>query len=189
MIVLVLVVAVSIAVGLVVGGKLANLARVQLRASGAIVALFLVQALLRQVGPRFGIPRPSLIVWLWCGVSLLLTIVAIVNWRVKGMSLIAAGIALNLVVVALNVGMPVGGGLARWAGLSPGEGSIAARGGFYVEVDSQTTLPELGDVVPLPGPASMRVLVSAGDLIMFLGVFVLVVAGMRSPESEDRVPE
>ena len=120
-----------------------------------------------------------MVVWLWCGVSVVLVCLCALNWRVRGMPLIAAGVALNLVVVLLNTGMPVGGSLAASAGMTPSAEVVAAQWGFYTLVGPQTLATGLGDVIPVPLPRPLRSLVSIGDLLMFLGIGVLIEEGIH----------
>jgi len=177
--ILLVVAAVAIAIGLARGGRLEGLSKLQLRGAALILGLFVLQFSLRQVAPMLHVLSPSALVLLWCGVSLGLLASCVVNRRIRGMPLIAVGIALNLAVVALNAGMPAGGALAASLGMSPSPSVVAAHGGFYRIVDSETVAAALGDVVPIPAPRPLRSLVSIGDVLMFLGAGVLIEEGVR----------
>ena len=160
--------ALAMAVGFARGGRLEGLSRVSLRGAGVILILFAAQVFLRSA-TGLHVLSASWVVWLWCAVSLGLLVLCIVNRRVPGMLLIAIGIGLNLAVVLLNTGMPVGGPLAASFDMSPSVRSIENRGGFYSAVDTETVAMALGDVIPIPAPRPLRSLVSLGDLIMFMG--------------------
>lgn len=170
--------AVALAVGFARGGRLSGLANLPLRAAPAILLLFVAQVVLREqaFGLRFA---PSTLVWLWCGVSAGLVALCLLNWRIRGMPIVAVGIALNLAVVLLNSGMPAGGPLATSLGMSPSSTSIAARGGFYHLAGSGDVAVAIADVIPVPLPRPFRALVSIGDLLLFIGAGVVIEEGMR----------
>ena len=176
--ILVIIGLVALAVGFARGGRLEGLSQVPLRGAVVILSLFVAQALFRR--GAFGFDQLSAIwtVWLWCVASVGLIAVCIVNRRVPGMLIIAAGIGLNLLVVMLNAGMPVGGALADSLDMAPTAASIQSSGGFYVPVESATAIPVLGDVIPVLVPGVFRALVSLGDLVMFVGAGVLIEEGM-----------
>jgi hypothetical protein len=176
--ILLVVATVAIVVGFARGGRLDGLSRIPLRGVGAILSLFALQLFLRRGSSAIDVLTASRIVWLWCGVSLGLILLCGLNWRVPGMPLIALGIGLNLTVVLLNTGMPVGGSVAASFYMSPSARAIEGHGGFYRAVDAETVAAALGDVIPVPAPRPVRSLVSLGDLIMFLGAGVLIEESM-----------
>ena len=85
---------------------------------------------------------------------------------------------MNLVVVLLNTGMPVGGRSPRRSTCLQAQATYSAFGGFYSPVGTETVAAALGDVVPIPLPSPLRTLVSAGDLLMLLGVGILIEEGI-----------
>lgn len=113
---------------------------------------------------------------------LLLSYVAIlafcsVNRKVKGMTLVALGVALNVLVIALNQGMPT-------------KADVHERNGEAVHVPIEQTVkhrPEqdddllgfLGDVVTVPGFPNQQF--SIGDIVMALGIIDLCFEGSRVP--------
>jgi hypothetical protein len=113
---------------------------------------------------------------------LLLSYVAIlafcvVNRKVKGMTLIAVGVALNVLVIALNQGMPT-------------KDDVQQRNGREVHVPIERTVkhrPEesddllgfLGDVITAPGLPNQQF--SIGDIVMGLGIVDLCFEGSRVP--------
>ncbi len=176
----------AIAVGLLRGGRLDGLSRLSFRGGIAILSLFVAQLLIRRVMPTVGAPDSHLSVWLWCGASISLLLLCTLNWQIVGMRILALGIALNVLVVALNVGMPVGGSLAASIGMTPGVDSVVDRGGFYRMADSGTVAAVLGDVIPIPAPPPLRSLLSLGDIIMFVGAGVLIEEGVRKGHYQAR---
>lgn len=169
----------AIVIGLVRGGRIEGLSSVPFRGGLAVLILFVVQAVVRQFIPELGILSTGVLVLSWVVVSACLLVLCALNWRTVGVRLLALGIALNIVVVALNIGMPVGGPLAARLGMAPSAESIANRGAFYQPVDSGTVAPLLGDVIPIPAPQPLRSLVSMGDVLMFLAVGVLIEETIR----------
>ena len=113
---------------------------------------------------------------------LLLSYVAIlgfcvVNRKVKGMTLIGVGVALNVLVIALNQGMPT-------------KDDVRQRNGREVHVPIEQTVkhrPEedddllgfLGDVITAPGLSNQQF--SIGDIVMGLGIVDLCFEGSRVP--------
>jgi hypothetical protein len=113
---------------------------------------------------------------------LLLSYVAIlgfcvVNRKVKGLTLIGVGVALNVLVIALNQGMPT-------------KDDVRQRNGREVHVPIEQTVkhrPEedddllgfLGDVITAPGLPNQQF--SIGDIVMGLGIVDLCFEGSRVP--------
>jgi len=113
---------------------------------------------------------------------LLLSYVAIlgfcfVNLSVRGMALIAIGVALNVLVIALNQGMPT-------------KDDVRERDGHEVHVPIEQTVKHrpqedddllafLGDVITAPGFPNQQF--SIGDIVMGLGIVDLCFEGSRVP--------
>jgi hypothetical protein len=172
---------VAIGVGLLAGlaarGRLENLAHLHFRWPWLVVAVLVVREatvltpLHRVEGVQYvyAASLAGLVAWTLWHVS-----------RVAGIWLVAAGSALNLVVIAANGGrMPVAPELA---------GSLLQRGhaGQYIVMASDTRLNWLADwMVFRLGPVEIY---SPGDLIVALGIAVLVAMAMRTgaPVEETR---
>jgi hypothetical protein len=113
---------------------------------------------------------------------LLLSYVAIlafclVNRSVRGMTLITVGVALNVLVIALNQGMPT-------------KDDVRERNGREVHVPIEQTVKHrpqengdllgfLGDVITVPGFPNQQF--SIGDIVMGLGIIDLCFEGSRVP--------
>jgi len=113
---------------------------------------------------------------------LLLSYVAILgfcvaNRSVRGMTLIAIGVALNVLVIALNQGMPT-------------KDDVRERNGREVHVPIEQTVKHrpqedddllgfLGDVITAPGFPNQQF--SIGDIVMALGIVDLCFEGSRVP--------
>ena len=100
-----------------------------------------------------------------------------VNRSVRGMTIIAIGVALNVLVIALNQGMPT-------------KDDVRERNGKDVHVPIEQTVKHrpkepddrlvfLGDVITAPGFPNQQF--SIGDIVMGLGVIDLCYEGSRVP--------
>ena len=162
-------IALGLVFGLVTGGSIGRLSKLSFRWPWLIIAVVLIrQALLltplgRVAGARY------------IYVAALLAIIAWVLWhsaRVRGIWLIAAGAALNLIViVANNARMPVAPELA---------GAVLPRTnpGLYTLMGSQTNLNILGDWIRL-GPIPEAY--SVGDVLIALALAIVVFLAVRNP--------
>lgn len=170
---------VAVLLGLVTGGSFARLSHVRVRGATAVLLVYVLQAFTRNYAPQLGFVRPDSVVWIWSLLTLTLVALTARNARLIGMPIVTLGLVLNLAVVVLNAGMPVG----RWqevAGRPPAAVvTTPENSAFYRAPDAQTRLLFLGDVIPLRGPSGSRFLLSVGDLLLFLGVSVIVLAGMH----------
>jgi hypothetical protein len=100
-----------------------------------------------------------------------------INRKVKGMTVIAVGIACNVLVIALNLGMPTTEELRTVDGREvyvPIEQTVKHR-----PEDDDTKLAFLGDVMTLPG--SPNQLFSIGDIIIGLGIVDVCFEASRVP--------
>jgi hypothetical protein len=98
------------------------------------------------------------------------------RWRVRvGFGVLALGFTLNTLVIVVNGGMPFSARAARWAGFP--ERMIAETGIRYQQTSAGTRLAPLGDVLPVP---LLQKVVSVGDVLMFVGIFWLLVALTRT---------
>lgn len=87
------------------------------------------------------------------------------NWFRRGMALIAIGFTLNVLVILANGGMPVSPDAIVFLG---GDPSAAVIAGKHHLMTSDTILPWLGDVIPVPRPAST--ILSIGDIVLAAGM-------------------
>ena len=156
-----LAVTIGLGVGLAAGGRLRNLSHRTFRAWPLLVAGVGLQVIARLSGDHAA--GTGLLI---LSVGLLLAF-AVANLSTVGMWLVAAGLGLNLAVIALSGGMPVRPSALVAAGLAePGRaGAVALSGRHHLERPSDRLAP-LGDVIPL---APLREVVSFGDLFMAVG--------------------
>ncbi len=101
-----------------------------------------------------------------------IAIVAALNWRIPGAVLIATGTAMNILVVALNSGMPYDAATVLAVGAPLPTDSLHALMG------PATKLPFLGDIVPV---GIVRSVYSVGDFLLALGGFLIPFIWLQSP--------
>jgi hypothetical protein len=163
---------VAIGLGLLVGfvarGRLDNVTRLRFRWPWLVVSVLLVRAAILLTP----LNRVDGMQYLYAA-----SLAALVAWtlwhinRVAGIWLVAAGSALNLIVISANSGrMPVAPDLAA---------ALVQRGhaGQYVVMSSNTHLNWLADWIVLPGSVEVC---SPGDLIVAVGIAVVIAIAMRS---------
>lgn len=162
----------AIAIGLLAGGRLANLAEHRFRLGWLGVIGVALQFL-----PVHGDAGDLVLT----ASFLCLFVVCGANWRLPGFVLILAGLLLNFVVITVNEGMPV----SREAVVASGQAATLSE---LRELDSpkhhlerpDDRLTALGDVIPVGPP--IRQVVSVGDIAVLLGVaWFLIVAMRRGP--------
>jgi hypothetical protein len=171
---------IAILIGYLMGGRLSNLANLKIRwAPLAIVGL-----VLQVINP----PGRWPIVMLLASFVLLLAF-AIVNRHVIGFWLILIGVSLNFLVIGLNGGMPVSSQALAASGQENTIGDLTNNADRYVKhhlADGDDELLFLGDVIALRPPVGQAI--SFGDIFTYVGVAVVIVAGMRRRTKEEPVP-
>jgi Family of unknown function (DUF5317) len=172
----------AFALGLALGGSLRSWERMRLHWWGLAplgVALQVIPV------PETWTSRAT-IGWVSLVASYLVLLVFIaVNRRIPGAALMAAGLLLNLAVVAPNQGMPVS---AHAVEVAAGEGSVrlpqdSAKHHLATEDD---VLRSLGDAIPIPPP--FRIVLSIGDVLLYAGIAWFVVIVTRGRFRENRRP-
>ena len=102
----------------------------------------------------------------------------LLNRSVRGMTIIAIGVALNVLVIALNQGMPTKDDVRKRAGREvhvPIEQTVKHR-----PQEDDDLLAFLGDVITAPGFPNQQF--SIGDIVMGLGIVDLCFEGSRVPK-------
>jgi hypothetical protein len=108
-----------------------------------------------------------------------------INREVPAAGVMAVGLLMNLLVVALNGGMPVSASAIRVAGGST-EALTAGSSPKHHLMTDDDVLPFLGDVIPVPQPAG--IVLSVGDLLLYGGMAWFVVQVMRGRSRENPRP-
>ena len=172
----ILVIATGLVIAVLTGGRLRFLAERTLRFWPLLWAGLAVQAASVLLGGSAGLV-------LLVGSYALLLAFAAANVDMVGMWLVATGIALNLVVIAVNGGMPVRASALVAAGAaapgSPEELNLGHK--HHIERPSDR-LVVLGDIIPV---APLREVLSFGDVVMAVGA-ADVIAHMLRPASRRR---
>lgn len=158
-------VALGVAAGWLAGGRrLGRLGELRIRWWPLLAAAVVLRAL----APLFGDLSAIAYVAAFGGIAA----VGLVDRRLPGVSVIAAGATLNAIVVAANGGMPVDLAAVAAAGATMHVDSL------HHELTAITRLPQLADVIPM---AIFRNVYSVGDVLLALGGFWLPFAWMRRP--------
>lgn len=187
---------ISIIIGLLRNGKLSSLSQISLKRIELIVLACLIQGGLIFLGSKkvkFVLDYSSYMI---ISSYIVLLLAVWYNKKLKGINFIALGIIFNFIVIVANGGhMPVLLGSLYKAGLN--DFALVLREGIYVThalITEKTSFRFLADVIPLPPPFPDPSVVSAGDFLMFFGVFSLIQNAMvkrqnseiRSQNSEDK---
>jgi uncharacterized protein DUF5317 len=158
--------ALSLALALLRGGRLTSLFELPIRHLWLFFLPFALQ--LAVFSPlRSALPLGSEVDRLLYFASLLTAAVALwLNRHLPGLTWIAAGLVLNLLVISLNGGfMPVAGAARSFAGLPP----LSARDANVIPMTETTLLPWLGDTLPLPAWLPFANVYSPGDVLVAIG--------------------
>lgn len=110
------------------------------------------------------------------GMSLIFLAV-LMNWKLKGFRLLAAGAALNLLVMLMHGGkMPISVSMTQFAGLSSYAESIKA--GTIINLISFDQANEvfrwLGKTIPIPKPYPLAKVISVGDLLITIAIVYFI---------------
>jgi Family of unknown function (DUF5317) len=160
----------AIGIGVVFRGRLSGLSGLRVRFAPLAVAGLLLQLL-----------APSRGQWpylLLMASFVLLTVFAVANFNIVGFPLILAGMLLNFLVIGINHGMPVTAHALSASGQQSTLTDLIRNGGEKHHLAGpKDRLLLLGDVIAVPPPVTQAV--SAGDVVAYTGVGVVVVAAMR----------
>jgi hypothetical protein len=177
-------------VGLLRGGRFYNLTHLPIRWSALpLLAVGLQVYVLfgpgREEAGRFSVP--ALLILASYG---LLFAAFVANRRLPGMMWLGLGSALNFLVILANGGwMPVTAELLAVAGFvnTPATVVRGQRVLFskdVVMVSQEMNLSWLSDRFVLPKAGPLTMVFSAGDVLMMLGLFCVVQAGMLNPAGQ-----
>lgn len=163
--------AITFAVGYLMGGRLSNLSSLRIRWA----PLALVGLAMQMINPPGRWPLVMLL-----GSFVLLAVFALANIRTPGFGLIAIGVTMNFLVIGANAGMPVSAQALIASGQADTVRDLTDDADSYVKhhlADEGDVVLFLGDVIALPPPISQAI--SLGDIFTYGGVAVVIVAGMR----------
>jgi len=165
---------VGLALGFVVGGRPAGLARLQFRWAWVFVAGLGVQVVLfsEPVTERIG----ELGVPIYVLSTALVAAAVIANRRITGMPIVALGALSNLAAIVAN-----GGYMPASAGAMAALGKTAPTVYSNSAVVQDPRLAPLTDIFALPPWLPGANVFSIGDVFIGLGVAVVVIWAMRAP--------
>jgi hypothetical protein len=167
-------VAIGLALGLLLRGRIARLGQIRLRWAPLAIAGLAVQLVLFSgpVASVIGDAGPP--IYVASTAAVLVAVLA--NWRIPGLPIVAAGAASNLLAIVANGGyMPASPDALAAIGASDGPGY------------SNSATPEviafapLTDIFAMPAWLPFANVFSIGDVLIGLGVVVAIVAAMRDP--------
>jgi hypothetical protein len=176
MTVVVLIVILALLAGLVAGGSLRAFERVRVHWWAAALAGLLLQA-----APAARDHRLAVVV-LAASYCFLLTF-ALINRRLPGAWLVMIGLGMNLAVVLPNGGMPVSASAVDAAG---GAASAQIDDLKHHTMAGDDALAFLGDVIPVPAP--IGIVLSPGDVLLYIGIAWFVVAVTLGRSGENHRP-
>ncbi len=163
------VIAVSVAVSLMRGGKLSNLAEIYARGWW----LLFVGLGMQTAANFIGTDQRDAAVWLVLLSYIPLIGVVALNQRLPGMWIAGVGILMNFTVIALNNGMPV---LPEAFELAGGTLENLQLDSKHVILDGTSRFPFLADIIPMPGSV-----ISMGDVLLAVGLGVFVEDQLQQP--------
>jgi Family of unknown function (DUF5317) len=166
--------------GLVLGGRLAALGELRLRLAWLALLAYVAQGVL--FAPRIGAHLGGWAPALYILTNLLVLAAIVANRRVPGMSVVALGAALNLVVIVAN------------GGYMPADRAAYERLGMTIEGYANTrfsvdpVLGLFGDWIALPAWLPGANVISVGDVVIGAGIALVLALAMRARPGGIAVP-
>jgi Family of unknown function (DUF5317) len=178
--VILIVIGVAVGVGFAAGGSLRGFEHLRLHWWGVALAGLALQAIPLAADLDTDIDSGALI-----GSYVLLGSFAWVNRRLPAVWFVIAGLVLNVVVIGVNEGMPVSADALETSGASA-DGLTGAGSFKHHLMGPGDDVTFLADVIGIPPP--IGVVISIGDVLLYAGVAILVVAIMLGRSGENRRP-
>jgi hypothetical protein len=175
-----IVIGLAVCAGFIAGGSLRPFERLNVHWWGIALMGLALQAipLPTDVDRRVGMA-------LLVGSYGLLVAFAWVNRRLPAVWIVMAGLVLNIIVIAVNGGMPVSADALETAG-SGVQGLTGEGTAKHHLMGPADTLRPLADVIGIPPP--IGAVISIGDVLLYAGAAILVVAVMLGRFGENRRP-
>lgn len=171
----VLLLAVSVLIGLLRGGSVSRLSQVKVSHAWLVVVSFLVQ-----FGAIFLDQRYVYIIDILTYVAILAF--AILNRKRIAILVILIGVIMNFSAMLTNGGrMPVYIPDAKLIAPNAIPSLVAGTYGKQIAMSAHTHLNFLGDLFYLGSPYPNPTLLSAGDLVIFVGIFLFIQQAMVKP--------
>ncbi|KKM09840.1 hypothetical protein SY88_16755 [Clostridiales bacterium PH28_bin88] len=166
----------GILVGRIRGGRLRNIGSQPIRVLVLALSAYFIQWFLNFAMERGMTQVISYTMYLHLFSYILLFLFLFANRKLPGMKIIALGVFLNFIVIAANGGMMP----ASLDGLAPEYKESLLQGNLatYTVIGPETRLPFLADIIPMPFPRGK--MMSPGDAVMALGIFLFLQGAMQS---------
>lgn len=164
--------ALALGLALVSGGSLRNIAATDVRHPSIVAVAVGIQLALEVLHPTEGTAGHLASALLVVSYVFLLLFCAL-NLRLRGLAVVAVGIALNGIVITVNSGMPI---------RAP-EAAVETTTKHHAERPSDE-LTFLGDIILVP---ALRQSLSFGDLIMMVGLVDVLFHCSRNPATRRRL--
>lgn len=175
----------SLLVGKIRGGKIRNLENLYINGWYLFVLSFLIEIITLLTITRINGDLSKLLEEYFLYIHILIYLFLIIglsmNWQCKGLRIVLFGSILNFLPIIFNNGkMPVLLNALKYSKLSNqiillDEGRIMTH--FLANKD--TKLAFLGDVIPIGKPYIFPKVISIGDLLISLGLFMLIQLYMK----------
>jgi len=168
----------AVLAGYVAGGRLTGISTLRIR--WPVLALVGVALQFVPAGGDAG-------VWVLIASFVFLIVFTAANIRMPGFPLIAVGLLLNFLVIAVNQGMPVTKHALFASGQANTYHELRTDGGTKHHLaNGDDELSFLGDDIAIPRPVAQAV--SVGDLFVYGGAAWFLIVGMRRSRRRD-VPD
>lgn len=180
--------------GKIKGGKIRNLENLYINGWGLFVLSFILEIVSLLIVTRSN-GKLSVIVennffYVHLFIYILLIVGLIMNFHSKGLRIVLFGSILNFLVLLLNNGkMPVSIKTFKYSNLY-NQLNLLEEGRIITHslVDKNTKLAFLGDIIPVPKPYIFPKIISIGDILISIGLFILIYSYIkRGFESEGKI--
>ena len=177
-------IAVGLVLSLLTGGSVRALAREPLKGEAVLILLLPIQLLWPGIAARLGLECTiSTIIWLF--LMAVLAIVLFLNGSRRWMLAVAGlGIALNVLVIGANGAMPVSIKATSEMGVPRDTArEELASDCLHEELNADTRLAPLADIVTVSGPPWQRGVISVGDVVLAFSLAAWVFVSSRISRS------
>lgn len=166
----------GVSLGYILGGRLRNLERLDLRLGWVVLLSLALQ--FWAFSPWGESQGSAVVVTAHYASYALLVVFVIANYRRPALVLTGAGMLFNLLAIGLNGGyMPARRAALEFAGVAYA-GNTESNSQL---ITGSTKLAFLGDVFALPDWAPLANVFSIGDVLIVVGATALIAGGMRGP--------
>lgn len=168
----------AVIIGYIIKGRLKNIDILSVKALYLVLTGFLIKFAI-VISIQHGLMSRGLLTYILYSIQYsLLLIFVILNRKNKYILIMGIGFLLNAVPIFINGGaMPVSTAAAKSMGFT----KEVWMEGLYRAIDGTTKLNFLGDTIPYK--LGKAYVVSIGDIILAIGLFLFIVIGMKKKEA------